>query len=157
MGLAQELVNKGFVQLSEKNAALYTRALGYDVGPVGSTVPGPAAQHLLSGKPHYSIVQFEAQGGTIRQLELPEQPLGPRPTAAELEARAAEAQARSWLLESAETPASIAEHIRVNLLGGLPPPTTAQGRAARARLEETLQVLESLAKRHEGRVPAWDI
>jgi hypothetical protein len=32
-----------------------------------------------------------------------------------------------------------------------------QGKAARARVEEVLKVLESLAKRYKGRVSAWDI
>jgi hypothetical protein len=58
------------------------------------------------------------------------------------------------MLESAETPASIAEHTR-NLLESLPSPTTAEGRAARARVEEALKVLESLSQRYGGRIAAW--
>ena len=156
MRLAQDLVNKGYVPLTRENVALYTRALGYDVGPVGGIMPGRAAEHLLSGQPHFSIVQFEASGGTVRQLDLPEPPPGARATAAELEIRAAEAEARRDMLGSAEHPTSIAEHAR-HMLDDLPPPTTAQGKAARARVEEVLKVLESLAGRYRGQVSAWDM
>jgi hypothetical protein len=156
MRLAQDLVNKGYVQLSKENVALYTRALGYDVGPVGGIVPGPVAQHLFDGRPHLSIIQFEASGGTIRQLDLPEPLLRTPISVADVKRRTAEVQVRRWMLESADRPSSVAEQAR-HMLDNLPPPTTAQGRAARARVEEVLRVLESLAKRHEGRVPAWDI
>jgi hypothetical protein len=156
MGLAQDLVNKGYVPLSRENVALYTRALGYDVGPVGSIMPGPVAEHLFAGRPHFGIVQFEARGGIIRQLELPEPAAGTRPTAAELKIREAEAGARRDMFESAEHPSSIAEHARY-MLDNLPPPTTAQGKAARARVEEVLKVLEDLAKSYKERIPAWDI
>jgi hypothetical protein len=156
MRLAQDLVNKGFVPLSRENLALYTRALGYDVGPVGSIVPGPVAEHLFAGRPHFGIVQFDARNGIIRQLELPEPAPGTRLTAAELEVREAEAEARKDMFESAEHPSSIAEHARY-MLDNLPPPTTRQGKAARARVERILKVLESLAERHRGSVPAWEI
>lgn len=155
MRLAQDLVNKGYVQLSKENVALYTRALGYDVGPVGGIVPGPVAEHLFAGRPHLSIIQFEASGGTIRQLDLPEPPPGAAATAEELERRAAEAKARAWLVESADRPSSIAEQAR-HMLDNLPPPTTAQGRAARARVEKVLKVLESLHRRYQGRIPSWE-
>jgi hypothetical protein len=154
--LTQDLVNKGYVQLSKENAALYTRALGYDVGPVGGLVPGPVAQHLFDGRPHLSIIQFEASGGTIRQLDLPEPLLRTPISVADVKRRTAEVQARRWMLESADRPSSVAEQAR-HMLDNLPPPTTAQGRAARARLEEVLKVLEDLAKRYRGRVSAWDM
>jgi hypothetical protein len=114
------------------------------------------AQHLFDGRPHLSIIQFEASGGTIRQLDLPEPLLRTPISVADVKRRTAEVQARRWMLESADRPSSVAEQAR-HMLDNLPPPTTAQGRAARARVEEVLKVLESLAKRHEGRVPAWDI
>jgi hypothetical protein len=156
MRLAHDLVNKGYVPLSRENLALYTRALGYDVGPVGSIVPGPVAEHLRLGKPHYGIVQFDAQDGAIRQLDLPEPTPGAPATAAEIKAREAQAEARYWMFDRADHPSSIAEHAR-RLLDEAPVPATAQDRAARARVAAVLKDLEDLAKRYKGRVQAWDI
>ena len=143
MRLAQDLVSKGYVPLTRDNLALYTRALGYDAGPVGGIMPGPAAEHLFSGQPHFSIVQFEAQGGVIRNLDLPQPAAGNR--------AAAEVEARGDMLSSMEHPGSIAEHARY-MLDNLPPPTTPAGRAARARVEEMLRVLDDLASRYRGRI-----
>jgi hypothetical protein len=156
MGLAQDLVNKGYVPLTRDNLALYTRALGYDVGPVGSTVPGPVAEHLFAGYPHYSIAQFEARGGSIRQLDLPKPLLGAPIPVAEVRKRTAEAAARREMFESAELPSSFAAHIQY-LLNDMPNPDTPAGKAARARVENSLRVLEDLAQRYRGRVSAWDM
>jgi hypothetical protein len=156
MGLAQDLVNKGHVPLTRDNLALYIRALGYDVGPVGSTVPGPVAEHLFAGYPHYSIAQFEARGGSIRQLDLPKPLLGAPIPVAEVRKRTAEAAARREMFESAEHPSSIAAHIQY-LLNDMPNPDTPAGQAARARVENSLRVLEDLAQRYRGRVSAWDM
>jgi hypothetical protein len=60
------------------------------------------------------------------------------------------------MFESAEHPSSIAEHIQY-LLNDMPTPTTLAGQAARARVENSLRVLEDLAQRYRGKVSAWDM
>lgn len=149
MGLAHDLVNKGYVPLTRDNVALHTRALCYDVGPVGVRCQVPRPNICFSGHQHYSIVQFEARGGSIRQLEMPQgMPGGPT--------TAAEAEARHVMIDSAETTSSIVEHIQY-LLNDMPNPNTPAGHAARARVENSLRVLEDLAQRYRGRVSAWDM
>jgi hypothetical protein len=39
----------------------------------------------------------------------------------------------------------------------MPTPTTLAGQAARARVENSLRVLEDLAQRYRGKVSAWDM
>jgi hypothetical protein len=143
---AHELVGRGYVRLTDPNAALYARALGLDVGPPTSTDPGPVARLLLSGEQHYGIIRFESEAGSVRFVEIdPSKPGAPK--------TAGQRRTRSSLMENVDNPAELIDVIDTEMPAQRPAVSTEQ-EAAIARLQQRLATLRQLMARY-GNLAPW--
>ena len=143
---AHELIGRGYVPLTDANAALYARALGLDIGPPTNTNPGPVARLLLSGDQHYGIIRFESEAGSVRFVEIDPSGRGAPITATQRETR-------RNLMENVESPTDLVPMIDREVQAQRPAVTTEQ-QAAIARLQQRLATLRQLMARY-GNLGPW--
>ncbi len=143
----RSLVMQGFVPLTRENAALYSRALGLDLGPVGSLEPGPVARLILSGEQHYSNIRLVAGAGSVRFVDVTEGPAGTPLAGKALETR-------ENMIANLEKPSDLISWYE-RALREHPVPAGPAEREALERLRRRLDELRALMPRYQTPGHPW--
>ena len=144
----QTLVSQGYVPLTRENAALYARALGLDLGPVGGVQPGPVATLILSGQQHHSNVRLVSGAGSVGFVDVTKGLGGEVPLSAKAQ------QERATMVYNIERPVDLIDSYE-ELLKKHPSPTGPPDVAAVDRLRKRLEELRALMPRYQAPGHPW--